>query len=348
MEEKYVKMEEASKLVLNKIESYLYDNPSVDEKEFLKTLEKDILATNNVDLFFRLLLGDWSRHIYKKAYEKAIIESKDPKYNYLFAQRFYWDEEVENAVLESKNPENSYLFAKDISGSNKKAHAKVVLESKNPEYNYLFARDISVARKRAHARVVLESKNPKYNYLYMIDVPGANEKAHSKVILESKDPEYNCKAALYMYGKEKRSIFTHKETDKHVQVVLDSKDLIANFKLTTSLSFITVPKSIQIIIDSKDLEYNYQMALKKRKFLSEHEQVILDAKNINYIYKFVKHVEGADIEAHRQVILEAQKRNHLEEDERKIMDKFLKEFPCSANSNEIANMKSLIKKYKFD
>ena len=80
--------------------------------------------------------------------------------------------------MDSKDPEYNYRFAQSVKGADIKAHAQVVLDSKDPKYNYNFARYIEGADIEAHAQVVLDSKNPEYNYRFAQDVKGADVEAH--------------------------------------------------------------------------------------------------------------------------------------------------------------------------
>ena len=123
---------------------------------------------------------------------QAVIDSKDPKYNYLFAKNINKADikAHEQAVIDSKDPEYNYYFASDINSSDINAHGQIVIDSKNLEYNYYFARDVVGADVKAHGQVVLESKNPEYNYYFARDVVGADVKAHGQVVLESKNPTF--------------------------------------------------------------------------------------------------------------------------------------------------------------
>ena len=135
-------------------------------------------------------LGLKSTNINKLA--QAIIKSKDPLYNYLFAKNIDKADikAHEQVVIDSKDPEYNYYFASDIIGADIKAHGQVVIESKNPKYNYYFARNVVGTDIKAHGQVVIESKNPEYNYYFARDVVGADIKAHGQVVFESKNPTF--------------------------------------------------------------------------------------------------------------------------------------------------------------
>ena len=152
-----------------------------------------------------------------KKHGKAVIKSKNPEYNYLFAKDRR-DADIKGhgkAVIRSKNLEYNYLFAQNIAGADVLAHGEVIIKSKDPEYNYWFAKDIAGADVLAHSKAVVESKSPKYNFDFM-RIAGALVDEHRRVILDSKIPEYN-----YELAKQDSE---HELYNEHYQAVLDSND----------------------------------------------------------------------------------------------------------------------------
>ena len=71
--------------------------------------------------------------------------------------------EHEKVVLESKDPKYNYMFALGIKDANIKEHEKVILESKDLEYNYKFAKTIIGAYVLAHSKILLENNYELYN-----------------------------------------------------------------------------------------------------------------------------------------------------------------------------------------
>ena len=125
--------------------------------------------------------------------EEIICEKCTPKQIYYIAKLGLKSTNINKlaqAIIKSKDPLYNYLFAKNIDKADIKAHEQVVIDSKDPEYNYYFASDIIGADIKAHGQVVIESKNPEYNYYFARDVVGADIKAHGQVVFESKNPTF--------------------------------------------------------------------------------------------------------------------------------------------------------------
>ncbi len=122
-----------------------------------------------------------------KRYEEKILSLKNVKLSSFFAETVKGADvkALEKAVLESKDPEWNFCFV-DVKGADVKAHEKVVIESKDPEWNFKFAEDVEGADVKVLEKVVIESKNSFWNYMFADYIEGADVKAHGKVIIESK------------------------------------------------------------------------------------------------------------------------------------------------------------------
>ena len=101
-----------------------------------------------------------------------------------------------------------------------------------------------------------------------------------KEVLDSKDP-MNC----YQY------IINHQDIDytELERIILDSKDLKANYKFISNIHNDLFKEHLKIILDSKDPSFNYYTAVNVRlnsEEVAQIRQIILDSKNIEYIYRF--------------------------------------------------------------
>ena len=266
-----------------------------DKKNFLKDLEKDILETNNLELIYTIYVEIADVDI--DVYAKAIIDSKDPKYNYLLAKDLskvklvIGDKKVllrqkylglcEKNVLDSKNLEYNYLFAKDIDKADESLHAKIILDSKDPKYNYLFAKDIRNSDIEAHEKVVLDSKNPEYNYLFATTIDSADVEAHRKVVIDSQHPEYNYLFYEYDYD------FDHKD------VIYESRNPKYNYFLWEKYHD---EFSLLLVRESQDLEYNTEIASNGwGKHRLPSKKIVLNSRRLEYICKlFTYNTFGCD------------------------------------------------------
>lgn len=101
--------------------------------------------------------------------EEIICEKCTPKQIYHIAKLGLKSTNINKlaqAIIKSKDPLYNYLFAKNIDKADIKAHEQVVIDSKDPEYNYYFASDIIGADIKAHGQVVFESKNPTFIFWF--------------------------------------------------------------------------------------------------------------------------------------------------------------------------------------
>ena len=172
--------------------------------------------------------------------------------------------ECERIVLESKNPKINYLFARNVKGADIKAHEQVVLESKDAWINYLFADDIKGADIKSHEQVILENKNPEYNYRFAAYVEGANIKAHEQVVLESKDAKYSYEFAQYFPDVA--------DIKSHGIVIINSgsKKYMKKFAdiLIERISHAQEVNELSSVIEYADMLREIQQALKTQKVLS--------------------------------------------------------------------------------
>lgn len=123
-------------------------------------------------------------------------------------------------------------------------------------------------------QVVLDSKNLYYNYIYARDVKNANVSAHAQIVLDSKNPEYNFYFAVSVYGSD---YLKHK----------------------------------QVVNDSGNLEFNLRFAMLNSDIydISNEEQVIINSRDPFYNYLFARLVDGADINAHLNILKESNRYN---------------------------------------
>lgn len=164
----------------------------------------------------------------KKEIEANVLGLNDSEISYVFAKVVRYADIKSHAkiVIESKNPKWNYLFVLNIEGTNKFAHTKVVIESKDPKYNQQFARDVEGADIEKHAEVLLRSRDILCNYAFAKDIKGADVKAHQRVILESKDHDFIVKftsipGSLFVYNLADFKRILEDELEKQNKFVKD-------------------------------------------------------------------------------------------------------------------------------
>ena len=94
-------------------------------------------------------------------------------------------DKLREAVIKSKEPKENYLFALEIPGTleDMKKHEQVVLDSDNAEYNYLFAKNIAGNDFEAHKKVVLTHRNDEHIEMFneLINEKNIDEQQKSKI-----------------------------------------------------------------------------------------------------------------------------------------------------------------------
>lgn len=88
------------------------------------------------------------------------------------------------AIIQSKNLKYNYLFARYIKGADIQGHAEVIINSKNLRCNRLFAENIPGANIEAHEAIILEAKDPKESLLFAKYVKRADIISHANIIIE--------------------------------------------------------------------------------------------------------------------------------------------------------------------
>ena len=147
-----------------------------------------------------------------------------------------------------------------------KQYEDKILTLKNSILSYYFSKNITGANIKVHRKIVIESKNIGYNLLFAL-LDSNNIKIHEKIILESKDKYYMFLWAL----------------------------MTPNAKEVSNA-----------IIETCDIEYIYKCAkdLDRPDIAKYLEKAIINSKDPKYNYLFAKNIEDANIQAHRQAIID--------------------------------------------
>ena len=127
-------------------------------------------------------------------------------------------------------------------------------------------------------------------------------------IINSNDP-----MLCYQYVLKHRYI-DYTELEK---IVIDSKDLEANYLFMINIPECNRKEHLKVIIDSKNPEYNYYAAIYGKLSLEDIniiKNIILDSKSLEYIYRFVsdlkyiyniEDVSSVDISSFEKVIIDS-------------------------------------------
>lgn len=159
---------------------YLFeDDYSADSLKWIKRLEEK-----------QLKLATYNQEEIDK-FQTEIIQENDSALAYFFACEFpYKRYRMQKIILDNKDPKYSYLFAQNIENADIKALQKIVIDSKKIKYICRFACFVENADVKPLEKLIIKSKNVKYAHMYIKHVKGADINNFKKLILESKKPRY--------------------------------------------------------------------------------------------------------------------------------------------------------------
>ena len=156
------------------------------------------------------------------------------------------------------------------------------LNSADPETCYDYALKNPDCDIKALSKKVIESGNLHFNNLFMKNIKGCLFDEHLELILSSKDPQYCYHAALLKLGKEKSDLIR--------KIIVQSNSVKYCYEFANDIRYI-----YDVADDNKDYDF---------LDISDLERVIIDNLDIKYSYMFAKNVDGANIDALQQLVLD--------------------------------------------
>ncbi len=123
----------------------------------------------------------------KKAHTKIILTSNDPKLLYETAKiKGVNTIELSKAIVDTKDAYYNFLFAKDVKEANIYMHEDVIVKSNNNLFKYYFAKDVFGSDKRKLGESVLTG-SPNINYHFATDIKDGLYLQHLEVVKRDKD-----------------------------------------------------------------------------------------------------------------------------------------------------------------
>jgi len=191
-----------------KLAKYLFENDySTDSLRWIRKLEErhispygnhNTIGTEDLETF-----------------QNEIIYDNDSALAYFFAYDFpYKPYRMQKIILDNKDPKYAYLFAQNIPNCDVRALQKVVIDSMNLKYICKFACFVIGADLNELEKIVLKSKNVKYAHMYLKYITGADVNKFKKIILSLKKPRY-----LYALSKH---LTDPKEIAKIEKLIIES------------------------------------------------------------------------------------------------------------------------------
>ena len=149
----------------------------------MNSLEDVVIESKRADLCYKFAY--FVHGFSTKGLENVVINSNNLKIITQYANVPDANkDELALKILESKNPKWNYLFVRDVYGCDKGKHGKVIMESLNPEYNYKFAKNIKGVDVIGCGDAVVKSEDVLYNYLFARNIKEANAIVHRDLLLK--------------------------------------------------------------------------------------------------------------------------------------------------------------------
>jgi len=207
---------------------YLFDSDySSDSLRWIKIRESDIDCSPS----------------YLEELQNIIIKNNDSALAYFFAFDFpYKTYRMQKVILDNKDPKYAFLFAQNIKNCDIKAMQKLVLESNKIKYICKFICYIKGVDRKDLESKVIKSKNVKYAHMIIKHVKDADINKFKKIILKSKKPRY-----LFELAKH---IKDEKELAKIEDLIIKTKSFTYMRLFADKIKLANVEKIEQAILDS--------------------------------------------------------------------------------------------------
>ena len=204
---------------------YILDNNySIDYLNWINFLE----LKNNSDL---------------ESISNDILDRQDPGLACFFAiEKKFNLHLMQKIILNSKIPKYAFLFAKHISHSDIYSLQQLVLNSKNTEYICKFACFIPQANFSLLEDYLLKSKKPKYIFMLLKHKKNINYTKYKKYILEAKKPRY-----LFSLAKQINDIEELKIIE---DLIIDSKSATYIRMFASKIKTANIEKLEQAILNT--------------------------------------------------------------------------------------------------
>lgn len=120
-----------------------------------------------------------------------ILASKDSALAYFFAAEFgYQTWKMQQIIIDNKDAKYAFLFAQNIRNCDIKALQKLVIDSRKTKYICKFACFVKGAERKPLEAIILHSKNVKYAHMFLKHVKGSDVSKFRNLILDSGKPRY--------------------------------------------------------------------------------------------------------------------------------------------------------------
>lgn len=177
--------------------------------------------------------------------QNEIIAAGDSALAFFFANEFsYKPYRMQKLIIDKKDAKYAFLFAQHIKNSDVKALQSLVVNSKNKKYICKFACFVKQADRKPLENIILKSKNVKYAHMYLKHVKDADVNKFKDIILASKKPRY-----LFELAKHIKDLT---EMSQIEDLVIESGSFTYMRMLADKIKIANVEKLEQAVLDSEN------------------------------------------------------------------------------------------------
>lgn len=140
-------------------------------------------------------------------FQNEIIMENDSALAYFFAMEYpYKQYKMQKVILDNKDPKYAFLFAQNIKNSDVKALQNIVVSAKKIKYICKFACFVKSADLKPLEQIILKSKNAKYAHMVLKHIKNSDVKKFKDLILASGKPRYLFELAKHLTDPKEISI----------------------------------------------------------------------------------------------------------------------------------------------
>jgi hypothetical protein len=179
--------------------------------------------------------------------QNEIIDSDDSGLAYFFAVDFHYKTyRMQKVILDNKDAKYAFLFAQNIKGCDIKALQQLVVESKKVKYICKFACFVKQSDRKPLENIILKSKNVKYAHMWLKHVKNTDVNKFKKIILNSGKPRYLFELAKHLDDP--------KEIAKIEDLIIQCKSFTYIKLFAEKIKLANVDKLEQAVLDLDNAE----------------------------------------------------------------------------------------------
>lgn len=174
--------------------------------------------------------------------QEEIISTNDSPLAYFFSTEFnYRLHRMQKVILDNKDAKYAFLFAQNIRICDIRALQKLVVDSKKIKYICKFACFVPGADQDALETMVLKSKSAKYAYMMLRHIKGLDTSKYRDIIIKSGKPRYLFELAKHTKDPD--------ELARIEDLIIGAKSFLYMRMMAEKIKLANVEKIEQAVLD---------------------------------------------------------------------------------------------------